>query len=195
VRAFLAVPPDPSWAERVGRLAGSLKASLPRASWTRPEAWHVTLKFLGEIAPAAAERLGEELASVAGRAAALVLEKGGAVVFPPRGRPRVLGLGFSPSPGLAALESLAAEAEAVVRGVGLPPEDRRFHPHLTLVRLREPWPASAIAEFRREVEAWELPPWQVRSCVLYESRLAPSGATHRPLRILALAGAGQAVGV
>ncbi len=193
MRAFLAVPSDPAWAEGVGRLARRLKASLPRASWSRPGAWHLTLKFLGEIAPSAAERLGDELASILGGAGTMVLEKGGAVVFPPRGRPRVLGVGFSPSGGLAALESLAAAVETVVRRAGLPPEDRRY-PHLTLARLRDPWPPSALEEFRREVEAWELPPWVARSCVLYESRLAPSGATHTPLRTFGFAGAHQAVG-
>jgi len=194
VRAFLAVPPDPAWAEGVGRLAERLKASLPRASWTRPEAWHLTLKFLGEIEPAAAERLADDLAVIAGGAGAMVLESGDAVVFPSRGRPRVLGVGFAPSAGLAALESVAAQAEMAVRRAGLPPEDRPFHPHLTLARLREPWPTSALEEFRREIAAWMPPPWHARSCVLYESRLAPSGAIHTPVRTLAFGGSRQAVG-
>jgi RNA 2',3'-cyclic 3'-phosphodiesterase len=194
VRAFLAVPSDPAWAESVGRLAGRMKTSLPRASWTRSDAWHLTLKFLGEIAPVEAERLCEDLASITEGTGTMVLKKGGAVVFPPRGRPRVLGIGFSPSDGLAALESLAAAAEEVVRRAGLPPEERRFQPHLTLARLRDPWPVSAVDEFRRDVEAWELPPWEARSCVLYESRLAPSGAVHTPLRTFAFPGPRQTVG-
>jgi len=194
VRAFLAVPPDPAWTESVGPLAGPLRASLPRASWTRADAWHLTLKFLGEISPSQAERLADDFASIAGEAGPMVLAKGDAVVFPPRGRPRVLGVGFAPSPGVTALESLAEAAEAAVRRSGLAPEDRRFHPHLTLARLREPWSSPAVEAFRRQIAAWELPPWEARSCVLYESRLAPSGASHTPIRTFPFAGARQAVG-
>lgn len=194
MRTFLAVPPDPAWVEGVGRLAARLRNSLPKASWTRPEAWHLTLKFLGEIESRAAGRLADDLAPIAAEAAAVRLEKGGAVVFPPRGRPRVLGLGFAPSDGVAALESFAAAVEEASRRAGLAREERPFHPHLTLARLRDPWTAAAVEEFRREVDGWELPPWDARSCVLYESRLEPSGAVHTPLRTLAFAGARQAVG-
>ena len=49
VRAFLAVPPDPGWAESVRELVSRLRPSLPSASWTRPASWHLTLKFLGEV--------------------------------------------------------------------------------------------------------------------------------------------------
>ncbi len=193
VRAFLAVPVDPAWADSVARWTAGLKASLPRAAWTRREAWHLTLKFLGEIPRATADRLAAELAPVAERARALELEPGGPVVFPPRGRPRVVGLGFAPSADLEALESLAASAEAAVRRAGLPPEDRALHPHVTLARLREPWPAAALETFRTEAAAWPLPAWKARECVLFESRLEPGGAVHTPLHRLAFAGAREEV--
>ena len=49
MRAFLALPPDPAWTESARGLVAGLQPRLPPASWTRPEAWHLTLKFLGEI--------------------------------------------------------------------------------------------------------------------------------------------------
>ncbi len=194
MRAFLAVPADPAWVERVAQLAARLKGSLPRAAWTRRSAWHLTLKFLGEISRQAADRVAEDVASIVGGARSMTLAPGGATVFPPRGRPRILGLGFAPSADLQALEALAAAVEAAVRRSGAPPEDRPFHPHVTLARLREPWPASAIDAFRKEAGAWELPPWTARSCVLYESRLESGGAVHTPVHTFAFAGARQEVG-
>lgn len=193
MRAFLAVPADPDWLDATGRLVAHLRASSPRASWTRREAWHLTLKFLGEIPRTTAERIAEDFAPIAQAAAALRLESAGAVVFPPHGRPRVLGLGFAPSADVEALEALSVAAETVVRRAGLPPEDRQFHPHVTLARLREPWPAPAIDAFRRAAAGSELPPWHARACVLYESRLDPGGAVHTPVRTFALAGAGLEV--
>ena len=193
MRAFLAVPPDPAWAAPVEERVRGLRPSLPSASWTRPESWHLTLRFFPEISAEAALRCADETFRAAGVSVA-ELPTGGSVVFPPRGRPRVLGLGFAPSSGVSALEILAAEAEAAARGVGAAPEDRIYHPHVTIARIRSPWPHAAVERFRSEVDGWELPSFHVSAIVLYESRLGPSGAAHTPLKTFALALPRQEVG-
>lgn len=182
MRAFLAVPPDPAWAGLAAELVHRLRPSLPPASWTRPESWHLTLRFFAEIAVEAAERCAAEIFLAAGRSPGGALPFGGSVAFPARGRPRVLGLRFAPSPGLAGLEDLAREAEAAARRAGAEPEEREYHPHVTLARIRSPWPHGAVEQFRREADAWDLPPFRLSGVVLYQSRLGPSGATHVPLR-------------
>ena len=194
MRAFLAVPPDPAWTARVVDLLGPLRPSMPPASWTRPETWHLTLRFFGDIEPEAAERCAEETFLAAGRSAGGELPFGGSVAFPPRGRPRVMGLGFARSPGLAELETLAREAEAAARRAGAEPEDRGYHPHVTLARIRSPWPHGAVERFRREADAWDLPPFRLSGVVLYQSRLGPAGATHTPLRTFSWIRPGQEVG-
>jgi RNA 2',3'-cyclic 3'-phosphodiesterase len=193
MRAFLAVPPDPEWAARVEERVRGLRPSLPSASWTRPESWHLTLRFFREISAEAAQRCADETFRAVGVSAA-ELPTGGSVVFPPRGRPRVLGLGFAPSSGVSTLEVLAAQAEAAARRVGAEPEGRVYHPHVTLARIRSPWPHGAVERFRREVDGWELPSFHVGAIVLYESRVGPSGAVHTPVRTLALALPRQEVG-
>jgi 2'-5' RNA ligase len=182
MRAFLAVPPDPEWAARAAELLGRLRPSLPPASWTRPEAWHLTLRFFADIGGEAAESCAEETFRAAGRSPAGGLGFGGSVVFPPRGRPRVLGLGFAPSAVVSALKTLAAAAETAARRVGAPPEKRDYHPHVTLARVRSPWPRAAVERFRREADVWDLPAFRLSAVVLYESRLGPAGAAHIPLR-------------
>ena len=125
----------------------------------------------------------------------MTLAPGGATVFPPRGRPRILGLGFAPSADLQALEALAAAVEAAVRRSGAPPEDRPFHPHVTLARLREPWPAAAIDAFRKEAGAWAAPALDGAFhafCTRVGS--SPAGAVHTPVHTFAFAGARQEVG-
>jgi 2'-5' RNA ligase len=187
VRAFLAVPPDPAWSARAFELAGRLRPHLPPASWTRPETWHLTLRFFAEIPAEAAERCADETFRTAEGVPGSELPPAGSLVFPSRGRARVLALGFAASPGIAALEALAAAAEAAARRIGLSPDERGYHPHVTLARIRSPWPHAAVERFRREAEAWPLPPFHVSAIVLYESRLGPAGATHIPLRTFALA--------
>lgn len=182
MRAFLAVPSDPMWVESARGLVERLREKLPRASWTRPASWHLTLHFLGEIAESAVERLAGEIESVAMETVPGDLTARPATVFPDRGRPRVLGVGFAPSPGFESVSRLAVRAGEIASRLRLREEERVFHPHVTFARLREPWARDAVDEYAREVEAWPFPTWNARSCVLFESRLEPAGAVHAPIR-------------
>jgi 2'-5' RNA ligase len=181
VRAFLAVPPDPSWSERVEGWLAAMRASLPPASWTRAATWHLTLRFFAEISEEEAAAFSSRLAPRIAAVPAADLATEDAVVLPSHGRPRVLGLGFAPSTALAALSTLAASAESAARAVGAGPEDRPFRPHVTLARMRRPWPGSAIAAFRRGAASEAFPAFRMRSIVLYRSRLEPGGPVHTPV--------------
>ena len=194
MRVFLAIPADPAWVQSTREFIGRLAPGLPRASWTRPESWHLTLKFLGEIPEEAAERFASEIGDSVGSAGGGGLSAGGAILLPTRGRPRVLGIGFAGrSSAIEPLEALARVAEGAARRLGNPAESRTFRPHVTLCRIRDPWPAAAVETFRREADAWPFPQWTVRSCVLYQSRLQPSGAIHTPLREWTMVPGGAAV--
>lgn len=182
MRAFLAVPSEPMWVESARRLVEQLREKLPRASWTQPASWHLTLHFLGEIAEDAVARFAGEIEPVAMETVPGELQARPATVFPDLGRPRVLGVGFAPSPGFDSVSRLAARAAEIASGLGLRREERVFHPHVTFARLREPWPRAPVDEYVREVEAWPFPTGLARSCVLFESRLEPAGAVHIPLR-------------
>ena len=181
VRVFLAVPPDPNWAESVRDLVSRLRASLPSASWTRPSSWHLTLKFLGEVPQ---ETLGACLVAFASRASERApgeLAASGPLILPPRGPARVLGVAFAETPGLEEIRRLAADAESAARTAGAQREDRPFRPHVTLARARQPWTRGDVASYEREVGAWKFPTWPVRGCALYSSRLSPEGAVHTPM--------------
>jgi 2'-5' RNA ligase len=182
VRAFLAVPADPGWAESTRALAARLSPVLPRASWTRPESWHLTLKFLGEIAESAREAVSAAVSPVAAASRPTELAAAGSAVFPSSRRPRVLGVGLAESDGGEVLGALARACEEAGRRIGAAPESRPFRPHVTLARLKDSWPPDAVDRFRQETDAWPFPLWPVRACVLYRSRLDPGGAVHTPVQ-------------
>jgi 2'-5' RNA ligase len=181
VRVFLAVPSEPLFVDSARRLVEKLRSRLPRASWTRPESWHMTLQFLGEVDPSFVERIVPAIEPAAFETVPGEIQAGPPVLFPEHGRPRVLGVGFQPSPGLESIRRLAGAAQEIAGRLGRKADDRPYHAHVTFARLREPWPASSLDEYRREVEAWPFPAWLARSCVLFESRLDPAGAVHTPL--------------
>ncbi|HSB36513.1 MAG TPA: RNA 2',3'-cyclic phosphodiesterase [Thermoanaerobaculia bacterium] len=193
MRAFLAVPSDPLWVEKARGLVERFRGTLPRASWTRPESWHLTLQFLGDVDPGVVRRFSEAIAPAAVQTVPAEVQAAPAVVFPERGRPRVLGVGFSPSPGVEAIARLATLAQEAAGRLGWTGENRPFHPHVTFARIRDHWPATAVADYRRGVEAWSFPAWLARSCVLFESRLESSGAVHTPLAEWSFQGGPQGV--
>ncbi len=180
-RAFLAVPPDPVWSDSARSLLSKLRPELPDASWTRPESWHLTLRFLGDVSPGGLAEFASAFGEAAAKRPALELSARGSVVFPPRGPARVLGVGFAEDSGQVALSAIAREAERCARAIRLEPERRAFRPHVTFARLRRPWPTASVARFREETDAWAFPVWPASRCVLYDSRLAPEGAIHTPV--------------
>jgi 2'-5' RNA ligase len=193
VRAFVAVPRDLMWIESAQGLVARLREALPEASWTKPQSWHLTIKFLGDVPRASLDPLASSIAPAARETVPGELLSGGPVVFPPRGPARVLGVGFAPSPALESLSGFARHVEDNAKSFGIEEEKRGFHPHVTLARLRRPWPAEAVETFREKVEAWAFPSWPLRSAVLYESRLDPAGAIHTPLAEWTFAGGATGV--
>ena len=181
MRVFLAVPSEALFVDSARRLVEKVRIHLPRASWTRPESWHLTLDFLGEVEASFVERFVAAIEPAAFETVPGEIQAAPPVVFPEHGRPRVLGVGFLPSPGLESIRRLAGAAQEIAGRLGGKVDDRPYHAHVTFARLREPWPAASVEEYRREVEAWPFPAWLARSCVLFESRLDPAGAVHTPL--------------
>lgn len=175
MRLFVAVdPPDEA--------ADSLRAALPaddRLRWSAPEHWHLTLAFLGEVAAPALPELSDRLARAAGRSAPVRLRLAGAGHF---GR-QVLWIGVDGD--TAALARLADRCAAAARRSGIPMEERRFRPHLTVARAR-----GRGADLRGAADALSAyaGPWWVAADVrLVRSHLGPP-LVHETLATLALTG-------
>ena len=182
-RAFLAIPGGDSLCETVRRLQDELAAELPEARWTRPEQVHLTLRFFGDIPEETLEKIGAVMLSVGRLYAPFRAGLVGVGAFPSPNKPRVLWLGVH---GDAPLAALYAALDAPLKTLGIPAEPRPFFPHLTLGRSRGPLPGAGEVLARYRHRRYGL--LTADRLVLYESRLAPEGAEHRPRRIVPLAG-------
>ncbi|HEX4954258.1 MAG TPA: RNA 2',3'-cyclic phosphodiesterase [Thermoanaerobaculia bacterium] len=174
--------------EAVAAFARTEAARSPRARWVRPEGMHLTLAFLGEVAPARLPFLIATLAEVCARHPPFPLRVEGAGAFPPRGPSRALWLGCPAGAALAPFQRAVAEQAAAA--VGLTPEARPFHPHLTLARTPEPWRRDAVERLVAAAAGRSFgEPFEVTEGVLMESELAPGGSRYRALERFALGGA------
>jgi len=172
MRIFIAIEIPDELKEKIGRL----RVDIPGTRWVPAGQIHLTLAFLGDLEEAAIELLNEELAGIQLRK--FHLSFSGTGCFPNRHRPRVLWLGVEPEPHL---DDLAARVHAAVSACGIPQEERRFFPHITLARLKLS-PSREFDAFLNRTEQLKLPPLPVREFTLFESRLTSKGAEHIPLR-------------
>jgi 2'-5' RNA ligase len=150
-------------------------------SVTPPENLHLTLAFLGELDESGVEAArAATIGAAASTQSGWRLQWGGTGAFPSLRRPRVLWMGVDDAEGRFAAVHAALRSELVERG--LPVEERRFHPHLTLGRFRRPASGARLAEIIAWLEAAPAPATaRVSGLVLYQSKLGRPYAVHTPV--------------
>lgn len=148
-----------------------LYSRIPEARWVDPGNLHLTLRFIGEISEAVAADVDETLLCL--RARRFSLQLAGTGVFG-GDRPRQLWVGVERHPELLALRDKIDQA--LVR-IGLPPEPRKFAPHVTLARLHNP-PAEMLAEFLASHAGFRVEPLPVEAFSLIASYPTKAGSVY-----------------
>lgn len=182
IRAFVAVELPDAVRAAIGEVEGRLRQRLPRARWVRPEALHLTVKFLGEVDEACLAAFGDRSQSTVGGHGVAAVRLAGAGFFPSASRPRVAWMGGE-APDL---EPVASAVDELALPCGVERDRRRWSPHLTLARLREPWSGADAERFLEVVGALGPFDFECRELVVFSSRLEPGGAVYTPLRRLSL---------
>lgn len=185
VRTFVALELSRELKQGILALIEELRGAGVRASWGRASTLHLTLKFLGDVDEDVLDAVVEAVGRAAREVDPFTLETGSLGAFPTPRRPRVLWLGVEPE---RVLFDLQEAAESELEKLGFPRERRRFHPHITLGRIRDPNAGSV----QHLLEALEAPRERVvvNEVRVMKSTLAPSGAVHEPIAALPLGGAG-----
>jgi 2'-5' RNA ligase len=176
LRLFLAFDLPEEHRLEIRRRAGRVKPELPAARWVPAENLHLTLAFLGATDPARLDGLIQAVRPAFAACPPLELVAAGGGTFPP-GRPaRVAWVGIEGPPALMAAQRRAAAAATGC--LGLKPDRRPFHPHVTLARPRKPWNRRASERFAAAFEGRIGDPFPVAEGVLYRSDLTPGGAVY-----------------
>jgi len=182
IRAFVAIDLDNAARRAAAGVLSRLRSGPDAGAvrWVRPEALHVTLRFLGNIDASRVAPLARAVGAELARVAPFELALGAVALFPTPRRPRVVALELEPE---ARVAELAAAVERGAVAAGFAPEPRRFRAHLTLGRIpgaRPPaLPGAADAPGAR---------FRVGEAVLFRSDLSPSGARYTPLERMPLGG-------
>ena len=164
-RLFVAIrPPEP-----IRDLLIDAMDESPDFRWQHDEQLHLTLRFIGEVDRPLADDIAAALTRI--RAERFSLRIAGTGRFEQRNSGS-LWAGVEPKAPVAAL---ASKIERTCVGLGLEPERRAFHPHITLARWKGRR-TREIADFLERTRGLASEPFDVSEFILFESRLSRHGA-------------------
>lgn len=188
MRLFVALEvPDPPRRD-VRRRVDGVRDRLPRARWVDLDNVHLTLLFLGETAEVDVPALAAGLREAFSRCPPLEMRLVGGGTFPP-GRPaRVAWVGVEAPDELMTLQ--ANVTRAAVEALGFEPEERPYHPHVTLARCPSPWRRDSIEKFMNAFTGPIGQPFVADHGILFESRLSPKGARYQAVEAFPMEGSG-----
>jgi 2'-5' RNA ligase len=181
IRIFLAVELSSNIREKLSSLQQQLKKTLPPINWVRPESIHLTLKFLGYVEPSLVSQLLSVLEPIGKKQTTFSINVQGLGVFPQVKHPRIFWVGLTGD--TEALKDFVFEIEAALEPLGFPPEEKSYHPHLTLARIKREnaQVGSALIQTRALESDQHLGAVIVDRFTLFQSDLDSSGARYTSL--------------
>lgn len=148
-----------------------MQGGISGARWIDRDSYHVTLRFIGDIDDGLAREIGYELDAV--EAKPFRLQLAGCGVFGGN-KPHAL---FAAVEENAELRRLQAIHERICQLLGLPPESRKFAPHVTLARLKDA-DLRSLHAFLASHSLYRSRPFEVARFVLFSSRPSRGGGPY-----------------
>lgn len=166
-RLFVAIRPP----EHIRDLLLDAMDDSPDFRWQQDEQLHLTLRFVGAVDRPQAEDLAGALGRL--QVPPFAVRIAGVGSFDHRNSGALWAAIDPKAPVLA----LAAKVERACQSIGLAPERRAYHPHITIAR----WSGRRS----RETHDWlqrnaglQSPPFEVTEFILFESHLLRHGAQY-----------------
>jgi len=151
-----------------GGWAGGRGADAVR--WIEPADYHITLRFYGDVSFAIADEIAAALGKIRARAFSLALK--GIQVFSPK-KPRSL---YAQVAAAAELLALQEKIEHISRRL-VPPETRKFIPHITLARLKQA-DEQSLAAWLAACGNFTAPLWPVKRFCLMSAKDSVGGGPY-----------------
>lgn len=171
MRLFIGIPLPAAVVDQLTSVSLRLRSKDDGLRWSAPESWHIALQFLGSVTD-------EQYACI---------------------RPRLGELQFSPVPiqltelgffdragvffaDVALTPELLAIQQRVCAATsdcGFAPEDRPYHPHITLARSKGKYAKQALQKLKSSVRVQpRFRGFSANEIVLYQSLLKPTGSQY-----------------
>ena len=180
VRAFTAVEVWPEIRERARALIHRFKDTTAKVTWVKPDQMHLTMNFLGDVPLNDIPAVCKAVADAVEPFKPFDVEMATVGVFPNYENPRTIWLGVGD--GHEELVSLHTALQARLGDLGFRIDARRFHPHLTLGRVRSlPDGPGQLAGLIKQHADFEAGPMMISEVTVFSSDLGRDGPTYEAL--------------
>lgn len=179
IRTFVAIELPEEIKKNLMGVVEEFKELGVKASWTRPESLHLTLKFLGNTPVENVDPVKQVLNEAVEKFEPFRVSVKGLGGFPHESKVRVLWVGIGE--GSEPVKQIAAEVEKSLIPFGVKEEKREYVPHLTLGRFRFPKKNREMENKINQETARSLGEWDVKKITFFKSTLHPKGAIYEVL--------------
>jgi 2'-5' RNA ligase len=176
MRAFIAIDLENDIKEKIYSFIQEMDSGEKGIRWVKKQGMHLTLKFLGDVSEEKIAKVKSRGEIIAGEYPSFRLNFKGTGSFPPGSRfPRVLWIGIEMCD---ILKNIQTRLENELQKLGFPKENRKFHPHLTLGRVKgKPDLEKILGGLERHHET-DFGRMHVDRLILFKSTLLPAGAEY-----------------
>ena len=181
MRLFLAVDVSSQVRGSLEECVKHLRETRAPVRWVKPEAIHMTIKFLGETPEEKLKDLIAAMESVCGCIMPFPITVTGLGAYPNLRRPRIIWAGVQEASGT--LQRLWNHSEDAARTLGWEKEKRGFSPHITLGRVKGSINLPRLSEVVKSLESKQWGDQEVPNLLLYSSRLKPGGAEYEVVHV------------
>lgn len=173
MRTFLAIEIPKHIRKKINTFIQEEKEKNLPIKWVKFDNLHITLKFLGEIDEKKKQEMTPAIQEVAKQYTSFNMSLEGVGCFPSPRNPRVLWIGAKE--GSEHLCTIAQVLEEKLVQFGFK-EEKRFHPHLTIGRIKKFCKVDTLLEKDIKTEFFS-----INSITLFKSTLKPEGPIYEEL--------------
>jgi len=184
IRSFLAIELPKTILKKIEEVQGDLRSTHVDVRWVNSGKIHLTLKFFGNIEESRVDPIFKTIEEVTRNTPPFSFKVRGVGAFPHLKNPRVIWMGLVD--GRETLISFQKQIETQLEEIGFQPEDRPFHPHLTLGRMKSSRGKEELVRRLGKFKEEEFGTFQVERVVLFKSDLKPTGPIYTPLKEMRL---------
>jgi 2'-5' RNA ligase len=193
VRTFIAVLIPAEIRREIAVVQEGFVKVAPEVKWVAEDNYHVTMKFLGNVATDKLDGITDAIARAVEGIEEFDIEVNGAGAFPNPGRPRVVWIGVTS--GHDQLAEIAKRIDKELEKLGFESEGRPFKSHITIGRVKDDRDGRALGPVMKETEVGRLGSVHVSYIALMKSELRREGPIYSVLSEIPLREAGGEKGI
>lgn len=175
-RLFIAIPIPELVVDKIFNLIESLSDKRTDIKWERKEKIHLTLKFIGEVSNNLIPHIIEQILFI-NNIDKLKLSFSELNFFPNSFNPKILYIGLTEN---KIINQIVFELNKKLFEIGIGISEKKFKPHITILRIKKPLSDSFIRSVRY-IDVSNLS-FIADEISLYESELKPYGSQYKKIK-------------